>query len=173
VISFPDILCLRSRDVNYGQANRFSRMERRVTAGRSSIITRLASRSITCYDPPIQVHRHCDLDLHLVWEFDNNGVPSEACMRRGFFFYDDIARFCQQLILGGSRGLYSCTTDTSDGSLSDNVEMCFRILRVQPEKGSPLYDCTCCCKKSPPTIWVDWPPPTFTQYGYSSSLPPS
>jgi hypothetical protein len=137
-------------------------MDRRVTAGRSSIVTRLASRTITGLDPPIQVHQHCYLDLHLVWELSNsNGVPSEACVQRRFLFWDDIALFCLQLVRGGLRGLYSCVTETPDRSLSENVEMCFRAPPLCLEHRLPYCSCiipVCCCKFSSPGAKLEWDP---------------
>jgi hypothetical protein len=167
--SFPDLL-LQSFDMSCGQGYRFSRMSRRATANRSSMVTRLASRSITGHDVPIQVHQHRGFTLHIVWEFDRNGVPSKACVHRQFLFYDDVDKFCRELIQGWSQGLYSFVCDRPVQSLSENVEVCLRVTPIESDYNSNIprwwdksvQDCTCrapeCFKLSSSAHFLEWEP---------------
>jgi len=64
---------------------RFSEMNRRFSsASESNIVTRLASRSITGHELPIQVHQHYGLELHLILHPDNINDSKETCIRRAF-----------------------------------------------------------------------------------------
>ena len=66
-------------------------MNRRLwTAGASNVVTRLAARSITGPIPPIQVHQHYGLELHLV-------LAGDSCIRRACFCAADMCRLSTQL----------------------------------------------------------------------------
>jgi hypothetical protein len=73
----------------------FSRMDRKVP---TSILARLASRSVTGHDPPIQVHQHGNFDLLLVWEISGHG---EIFVRRRFVYAADLDALCSYLTRGG------------------------------------------------------------------------
>ena len=67
-------------DLKFRDGFRFSEMNRKLSStSDSNIVTRLASRSITGHELPIQVHRHYGLELHLILHPDNT---KETCIRR-------------------------------------------------------------------------------------------
>ena len=67
---------------------RFSKMNRSLSSTSNIIVARLASRSVTGHESPIQVHQHYGLELHLILHFDNT---KETCIRRAFK-HPDIAQ---------------------------------------------------------------------------------
>jgi hypothetical protein len=58
----------------------------------SSILARLASRSVTGHDPPPQVHQLGNADLLLVW--------GDTCVRRRFVYKRELNAFCSDLLRG-------------------------------------------------------------------------
>ena len=80
------------RTPSFGMGDRFSEMNRSLSwASNSNIVARLASRSITEHELPIQVHQHYGLELHLILHPDNINDSKETCIRRAFKT-PDIAR---------------------------------------------------------------------------------
>jgi hypothetical protein len=140
-------LFLQSHGMNFF---RFSRMDRRVAACSSSILPRLFSRSITRHDAPVQVHQHGNFEL-LVLEC--SGL-TENYLRRRFFFASEIDAFCNDLIRGGSLGVYSCVSHPH--SPPDSVEPCFRTNRADFST-APLADgrCGVCFKIIPVCVCPD------------------
>jgi hypothetical protein len=123
------------------QGNRFSGMERKFMAGTSSLVTRLASRSVTGRGMPLQVHQHWGYDLLLTWEYDRRGVPTEACVRRRFFCEADINEFCRDLIDGSTSGLCSCVFAEP---MSEHVPLCPHTNRTEPTKWLAADHCRFC-----------------------------
>jgi len=92
-----------------GMGYRFSEMNRRLSsASESNIVTRLASRSITGHELPIQVHQHYGLELHFILHPDIND-SKETCIRRTFRTHHKAQDFCLQLEKSALQGLCSCT----------------------------------------------------------------
>ena len=80
------------RTTSLGMGYRFSETKRRISsANDSNIVKRLASKSITGHELPIQVHQHYGLELHLILH------PIEACVRRWFTDYSKAQNVCLQL----------------------------------------------------------------------------
>ena len=67
----------RTTSVGMGY-NHFNMNRSLWTAGASNILTRLAARTVIGPAPPIQVHQHYGLELHLV-------LAGDSCIRRAFF----------------------------------------------------------------------------------------
>jgi len=64
---------------------RFSNINRKISStGDLNIVTRLASRTITGQELPIQVHQHYGFELHLVLKHDGS---YEMCIGRGAIDY--------------------------------------------------------------------------------------
>jgi hypothetical protein len=100
---------------------RFSRMERKVTVCRSSLVARLVSRSVTGYDAPVEVHQHGSYDLLLTLNPKKN-------LRRGFFNGSEIDVFCNELIRGRVLGAHSCLKHST--MIDYTLETCFHTNRM-------------------------------------------
>jgi hypothetical protein len=100
---------------------RFSRMERKVSACKSSLVARLASRSVTGYDAPVEVHQHGSYDLLLMLNRKNY-------LRRRFFNGSEIDAFCNELIRGRALGAHSCLKHST--MIDHTLETCFRWNRM-------------------------------------------
>ena len=100
-----------------GMGYQFSEMSRRISsANESNIVTRLASRSITGHELPIQVHQHYGLELPLI-------LHPETCIRRAFATNLKAQTACSQLEKSALQGLYSCIYDDRRVlSVDDKVE---------------------------------------------------
>jgi len=110
-----------------GMGYRFSEMNKRISsANDSNIVTRLASRSVTGHDLPIQVHPHYGLEVYLTLHPNNtDGDSIETCIRRGFSNYRKAQKACLQLEKSALQGLCSCIYDERRVlSMSDKVEPC-------------------------------------------------
>jgi hypothetical protein len=147
---------------------RFSRMDRSVAACRSSVLPRLASRSITGHDAPVQVHQHGDFDLLLILECSVHGETyGETYLRRRFFYGSEIDAFCNDLIRGKSLGVYFCVSHPH--SPPDSVELCFHTNRAdfstEPlEDLHPDYHCGVCFKMIPFCRCSDFDPLLFLRW---------
>jgi hypothetical protein len=91
------------------------RMDRNI---RTSILVRLASRSVTGHDPPPQVHQHGNADLL---------VCGDTCVRRRFVYKRELNAFCSDLLRGGSLGVYSCVVHPRP--FPHHVELCLHTNR--------------------------------------------
>ena len=113
------------RITSLGMEYRFFETNRRISSvSDSNIVTRLASRSITGHELPIQVHQHYGVELHVILKPNNkhNG-ENETCMRRGLVDYCSTRTVCLQLEKSALEELYSCIYDDSRvPSMSDKVE---------------------------------------------------
>jgi len=98
-----------------GQGNLHSLLNLR-PAG-SSIVRRLATRSITGRGPNVGVHQHYGWRLHLEWETENE---QRGCLERSFTSFEDVDRVCQELMRGGATGLSDCVSN----DLLSNIWFC-------------------------------------------------
>jgi len=112
---------------------RFSEMDRSLSSARdSNIVWRLASRSITGHELPIQVHQHYGLELHIILHPDNiKDSKKEKCIRRAFKTYHIAQDECLQLEKSALQGLCSCLYIESRLTVLDKVEKC---LKARPFK---------------------------------------
>ena len=130
------------RTTSFGMGYRFSETNRRIsTASDSNIVTRLASRSITGHELPIQVHQNYGLEFHLILKPNNkHDGENEKCMRRGLVNYCSTRTVCSKLEKSALQGHYSCIYDDRRVlSMSDKVEQCFRAKPLT----SPKILCRC------------------------------
>ena len=94
------------RTSSLGMGYRFYEMNRSLSsASHSNIVTRLASRSITGHELPIQVHQNYGPELHLIFHPND---PKETCIRRAFRTYHIAQDECLQLEKGALQGRCSC-----------------------------------------------------------------
>jgi len=121
------------RTSSLGMGYRFSEMNKRLTsASDSNIVARLASRSITGHELPIQVHQHYGLELHLIRHPNDS---KETCIHRAFRTYHISQDECLQLEKSAFQGLCSCIYGESrDLTVFDKVEWC---LRARPFEEGP------------------------------------
>ena len=106
----------------------------RFSASNSNIVARLASRSVTGYEVPIQVHQHYGLELHLILHPDNS---KETCIRRAFEHPFIAQDECLWLEKSALQGLCSCLYIESRLTVLDKVEKC---LKAQPFKEGDVDD---------------------------------
>ena len=106
----------------------------RFSASNSNIVARLASRSVTGYEVPIQVHQHYGLELHLILHPNDS---KEICIRRAFKYPDIAQDECLRLEKSVLPGLCSCLYLTSRLTVLVKVDMC---LRAQPFKEADVID---------------------------------
>jgi hypothetical protein len=129
----------------------------------SSIVKRLASRSLTGRGLDIKVHQHYGFRLHLVWEWKRdaqNCKPSESCFVRNFFDYKDLEKFCNELVNGGLEGLCDCVSE--DIYLLVNAKRCcrgsqnylFASRKVVREK--QVYEGFCCLCPVSSAYTLEW-----------------
>ena len=96
------------------------------SASFSKIVARLASRSITGHEVPIQVHQHYGLELHLILRSDNLKDSEEKCIRRVYDTYDIAQDDCLRLEKSALQGLCSCLFIESRLNVADKVDLCLR-----------------------------------------------
>ena len=125
----------------------------------SNIVTRLASRSITGHELPIQVHQHYVLEFHLILKPNNKHDGSiETCTRRGFTDYCNARKVCLQLEKSALQGLCSCIYEERRVLyMSDKVEQCLRAKPI--ENQTKLCNCSLCTPHTEEMLaydrWVD------------------
>ena len=104
---------------------RFSEMNRSLSsANDSNIVAKLASRSVTGHELPIQVHQHYGLELHLRLHPVNIDDSKEMCIRRAFRYPDIAQDECLRLEKSALQGLCSCLYIASLLNVTDKVEQC-------------------------------------------------
>ena len=109
---------------------RFSEMNRSLSsASNSNIVSRLASKSITGHEVPIQVQQHYGLELHPI--LHPNDSKEETCIRRAFKYPNIAQDECFLLEKSALQGLCSCLYIESRLTMLDKVEKC---LKDQPFK---------------------------------------
>ena len=113
-------------DLKFRDGYRFSEMNRKLSStSDSNIVTRLASRSITGHELPIQVHQHYGLQLHLILHSDNFSDSKETCIRRAFRTYHTTQDEYLQLQKSALQRICSCIYgERRDLAVFDKVEKC-------------------------------------------------
>ena len=121
------------RTSSLGMGYRFSEMNRSLSsASNSNIVSRLASRSITGLELPIQVHQHYGLELHLILHPDNINDSNKTCIRRAFKTPDIAQDECLQLEKSALQRISSCLyIESRDLTVFDKVVKC---LKARPFK---------------------------------------
>jgi len=94
-------------------------------SSRTSIVQRLASRTLAGQSLGIRIHQHIGFQLHLVWHIaDSNNYKSLRCIERVFLKYKDIHDFCMELKNGAFEGLCNCVCTRFLEWTEDKVEQC-------------------------------------------------
>jgi hypothetical protein len=115
-----------------GQSNLFSNSNRKILRNNSSIISRLHARSRTGRNLQIQVHQHLGHRLHMVWQSNYSKYPSsfEKCLQRMITMTNEMEKFCQELIIGGSEHVCNCLRESFPKILEVKIEECFRARKL-------------------------------------------
>ena len=95
--------------------------------------------SLTGHGLHIHIHQHLDLKLHLVWKNTKNGVTTDKCIERVFPMYEDVERFCTELMNGTLEILCNCVCEEVLQFLEDNVELRFRAPPSQSQMKWSTY----------------------------------
>jgi hypothetical protein len=93
-----------------GQSNLFLNSDHNIFRKNSSIISRLNATSLTGRNLQIQVHQHLGYRLHMVWEanckkYPSSSSSSERCLQRMIAMTNEMNKFLQELINGGSENI--------------------------------------------------------------------
>jgi len=91
-----------------GQGNFYSKLSHKITSDRTSVIKRLASRSLTGQGLQMRIHQHIWFKLHVVWHASSKGKESLRCIERVFSMYSDVKDFCDELMGRAFEGLCDC-----------------------------------------------------------------
>ena len=119
--------------MDLGQGKPRARSGPRMTGGSSSILTRLASRSLTGQSLRIEIHQHYGFSFHLNWEFIRDGVALETCMEREYLVYRDVRRCLEQLKRRPIEGVHSCLYMAEE---DNEAEQCFRTTPIRSDYDS-------------------------------------
>ena len=90
----------------------------------TSIVKRLASRSLTGRGLQIHIHQHVGYRLHLVWDTTSSGKETSRCIERRFLMYEDVSDFCENLMSKAFEGMCDCVCMHVSEWLKDKVESC-------------------------------------------------
>ena len=123
---------LNGKDHEFRNGYRFSKKNRSLSS--ANFVAKLASRSVTAHESPIQVHQHYGLELHLILHFDNT---KETCIRRAFKHPFTAQDECLRLKKNVLQGLCSCLFIVSRLNVTDKVEQC---LKAPPPKEMNVDD---------------------------------
>jgi len=108
-----------------GQADFFSLSSLSINSTGTSIVRRLASRSVTGNGLGIHVHQHAGFKLHLVWHvFDKHKNKSVKCFEIIFPELNDLYDFCKHLKDGAFQGLCDCVCDHFMEWMDDKINSC-------------------------------------------------
>jgi len=108
-----------------GQANFFSKSSHTIASNGSSIVHKLASRSLTENGLQIHVHQHAGFKLHLVWHvFDKRNNTSVKCFERIFPDFNALYDFCKHLKNGAFEGLCDCVCSRFFEWMDDKINSC-------------------------------------------------
>jgi len=108
-IPFRSIMAVPRTSV--GQANLRSPLNLRRQVG-SSIVQRLATRSVSGRGLGVRVHQHFGFRLHLEWQAEGG---RRHCCERFFTYFEDVDSVCQELTRGNAEGLCTCVTQSLFG----------------------------------------------------------
>jgi hypothetical protein len=130
-----------------GQGNLISNSNRKIFRNNFSIISRLHARSLTGRNLQMQVHQHLGYGLHMVWQRNPNTPPSGGCLQRMIAMTDEMEKFCQELIIGGSELLCNCLGESFPEILEGKVRECYRAQTSKRQNlahiGRSMMRCTC------------------------------
>jgi hypothetical protein len=112
---------------SFGQGHQSSKLEHNIFKNNSSsIVSRLHSRTLTGRNLQIQIHQHFGYRLHMVWKTKNQKQSSERYLQRMITMTNEMDKFLQELISGGSENLCNCVGEKFPEILEGKVEKCFR-----------------------------------------------
>jgi len=115
-----------STERSVGQGN--LRSPRTLSPAGSSIVQRLAKRSISGRGLNVRVHQHHGWRLHLEW---TDGHESRRCFQRYFTSLEAVDTFCAELMRGGAEGVCECIGDCPD-LFQGKVNVCWLNRPVTP-----------------------------------------
>jgi hypothetical protein len=90
---FPEPRGMAQYKQSVGQGNAFSRCQRALLRGNSSIIRRLQARHLTRQGLHLDIHQHYGYNLHLVWISNRRHIR----LHRRFHTLMDVRAFCEDL----------------------------------------------------------------------------
>jgi len=97
----------------------------------TSIVKRLASRSLTGRGLQIHIHQHIGYRLHLVWHTICNGEETSRCIERVFLLYEDVSDFCENLMSKAFEGMCDCVCIHVSEWLKEEVKLCQVPIRTE------------------------------------------
>jgi len=113
-----------NRTKSTGQGKFHSKLSQNVTSDGTSIVKRLASRSVTGRGLQIQIHQHIGFQLNLVWHTTSNGKETSRCREILFLMYEDVTDFCETLMSRAFEGMCDGVCVHVIEWLKDKVEQC-------------------------------------------------
>jgi hypothetical protein len=120
---------IKNLQKSFGQGHKSSKLEHTIFKNNSSsIVSRLQSRTLTGRNLQIQIHQHFGYRLQMVWKTKNKKQSSERCLQRMITMTNEMNKFLQELITGGSENLYNCVGAKFPELLEGKVEKCFKEL---------------------------------------------
>jgi len=134
-----------------GQANFFSFSSQSIGSKGSSIVNKLASRSITKNGLRIHEYQHVGFKLHLVWHvFNKHNNTSIKCFERIFPEFNDLYDFCKHLKDVAYEGLCDCVCSCIFEWMDDKLTTCTlehsqarirRYVSVVQNRKPDYYEC--------------------------------
>jgi len=121
---------VNTQNKSIGQGNLRSYLHLR-PAG-SSVIQRLSTRSNTRRGLQLNVHQHVGFRLHLEWQNENK---TRRYLEQIFDTFEDVDRFCDEILEGGLEGLCDCVGERITTLLEDKITIC----RLEPTPQSQLH----------------------------------
>jgi len=107
----------------------------------TSIIKKLASRSITGRGLQIKIHQHIGYRVHLLWDPTPNDERSRCmCIERVFSMYNEFSDFCKTLTSKAVfEGTCTCACIIVSEQFKDKIEPCYASVVKQSQK--PIEPC--------------------------------
>jgi len=121
-----------TRTIVYG--NFQSKLHQIVTGDGTSIVKRLAYRSLTGRGLHIHIHQHLGYRLHLVWDTTRNGKETSKCIERRVLMYQEVTDFCEELMSKAFEGMCDWVCIHVIDWLKDNVGSCQVLITTQSQK---------------------------------------
>ena len=123
----------------------------------TSIIKKLASRSITGRGLQIKIHQHIGYRVHLLWDPNPNDERSTCmCIERVFSMYNEVSDFCNTLTSKAVfEGTCNCACITVSKQFEDKIEQCHAFVTepvfchrsclrtIQEYKKNKSFPCNC------------------------------
>jgi len=99
----------------------------------TSIVKKLASRSLTGRDLQIKIHQHIGYRLHLLWNPTPNDERSKCmCIEKVFSMYNEVSDFCKTLTSKAAyEGVCNCACITVSEWFEDKIEPCHATVTEQ------------------------------------------